>query len=153
MQESDQNACVSNFQRQSTDEMPPEISPTNDSYRSAYRSARVRNMPTLEQLIAPLAQNFATMIESNFNKEACLSPFNSKRAPSISVRDYLARLARFSRCSPESFLIAVIYIDRYIQERPDEIINSLNFHKLNNKTLPYFSGERVQIQRRSHVEQ
>ncbi len=126
MQESDNRECAPKIQ---CPLRPTPAQKTSDSYRRAYNSAKIRNTPTLEQLVGPLAQNFSSMIENNSSLTIGCSPFNSKKAPGISVRDYLARLARYSRCSAESFLLAVVYIDRYFQERPKEFLCALNFHK------------------------
>lgn len=42
------------------------------------------------------------------------SRYHSSRVPAIPVTDYLKRIAKYSRCSPESLLIAIIYLDRYV---------------------------------------
>jgi hypothetical protein len=41
------------------------------------------------------------------------SHYHSSRIPGVSVNDYLKRIAKYSRCSPESFVITLIYLDRY----------------------------------------
>eukprot|EP00759_Apiculatamorpha_spiralis_P003093 PhF_6_TR11515/c0_g1_i3/m.18428 len=44
----------------------------------------------------------------------CTSPFHSVSIPPITIRDYVARFARHSSCSPESLLIAILYMMRYV---------------------------------------
>lgn len=40
--------------------------------------------------------------------------FHSTRIPQISVWDYARRIARYSYCSPECFVLSIIYLDRYV---------------------------------------
>lgn len=51
------------------------------------------------------------------------------RAPSISVKSYLERIAKYANCSGECFVLALVYIDRLIQ-RNNFVINSLNVHRI-----------------------
>jgi hypothetical protein len=59
-----------------------------------------------------------------------LSKFHSVRAPAISIKDYLLRIAKYAACSGECFVLALVYIDRIIQNNPTFIVNSLNIHRL-----------------------
>jgi len=59
-----------------------------------------------------------------------LSKFHSVRAPAISIKDYLLRIAKYATCSGECFVLALVYIDRIIQNNPSFIVNSLNIHRL-----------------------
>jgi len=40
--------------------------------------------------------------------------FHSCRVPPISVADYVARISRYSKCSPECCAIALVYMDRFL---------------------------------------
>ena len=40
--------------------------------------------------------------------------FHSCRVPPISVSDYVARIYRYSKCSPECCVIALVYMDRFL---------------------------------------
>lgn len=42
--------------------------------------------------------------------------FHSSRTPQISMWDYMKRIAKYSACSPECFIISVILVDRYVEE-------------------------------------
>jgi len=59
-----------------------------------------------------------------------LSKFHSVRAPAISIKDYLLRIAKYAACSGECFVLALVYIDRIIQNNPSFIVSSLNIHRL-----------------------
>jgi hypothetical protein len=59
-----------------------------------------------------------------------ISKFHALRPPQISIKDYLARIARYAQCSKECFVLALVYIDRIIQTNHSFIVNSLNIHRL-----------------------
>ena len=42
------------------------------------------------------------------------SRYHSSRIPGITLMDYLRRVGKYSRCSPECLIIAVVYLDRYV---------------------------------------
>eukprot|EP01114_Cavostelium_apophysatum_P010934 TRINITY_DN2508_c0_g1_i2.p1 TRINITY_DN2508_c0_g1~~TRINITY_DN2508_c0_g1_i2.p1 ORF type:complete len:253 (+),score=58.05 TRINITY_DN2508_c0_g1_i2:369-1127(+) len=64
--------------------------------------------------------------ESNAN-DNCPS-FNAQVPPDISIEHYFQRIIRYTPCSPECFLIAVIYIDQVIQKHK-VVLNTLNIHR------------------------
>ncbi|KAI4301800.1 hypothetical protein L6164_035044 [Bauhinia variegata] len=55
--------------------------------------------------------------------------FHSTKTPNISVRHYIERIFKYSRCSPSCFVIAQIYMDRFFQHRGG-YLTSLNVHRL-----------------------
>ncbi|KAJ4784547.1 Cyclin-P4-1 [Rhynchospora pubera] len=57
------------------------------------------------------------------------SAFQGLTKPTISVRDYLERIFRFAGCSPSCYVVAYIYLDRYLQRHPTVTIDSLNVHR------------------------
>jgi len=59
-----------------------------------------------------------------------VSKFHALRPPGISIKDYLARISKYSACSGECFVLALVYIDRIIQSNPTFVVNSLNIHRL-----------------------
>jgi hypothetical protein len=59
-----------------------------------------------------------------------ISKFHALKAPPISIKDYLVRIAKYSHCSNECFVLALVYIDRIIQGNPSFIVNSLNIHRI-----------------------
>eukprot|EP00499_Haloplacidia_sp_CaronLabIsolate_P012247 CAMPEP_0196772278 /NCGR_PEP_ID=MMETSP1104-20130614/2147_1 /TAXON_ID=33652 /ORGANISM="Cafeteria sp., Strain Caron Lab Isolate" /LENGTH=255 /DNA_ID=CAMNT_0042142411 /DNA_START=173 /DNA_END=937 /DNA_ORIENTATION=+ len=58
-----------------------------------------------------------------------ITRFHAQRVPSISVHDYLSRVQKYSACSAECFVLALIYIDRLIQMN-SFVVNSLNVHRV-----------------------
>ena len=58
------------------------------------------------------------------------SKFHAIYPPQITMRAYLARIAKYAMCSGECFVLALVYIDRIIEFNPHFIVNSLNIHRL-----------------------
>jgi len=56
--------------------------------------------------------------------------FHALRAPQITVKSYIDRIAKYSNCSEECFVLALIYIDRLIKRNGNFLVNSLNVHRL-----------------------
>eukprot|EP00494_Astrolonche_serrata_P022670 UN22927 len=59
-----------------------------------------------------------------------MSKFHALHPPPITIEDYLERIAKYSCCSEECFVLALIYIDRLIQCNPAFLVNSLNVHRI-----------------------
>eukprot|EP00742_Colponemidia_sp_Colp-10_P018530 GILJ01021410.1.p1 GENE.GILJ01021410.1~~GILJ01021410.1.p1 ORF type:complete len:172 (-),score=21.32 GILJ01021410.1:533-1048(-) len=52
--------------------------------------------------------------ENRHMENSTQSKFHSSRVPQITMWDYLKRIAKYSACSPECFIISIIYLDRYV---------------------------------------
>ncbi|KAH9578919.1 Cyclin PHO80-like [Trypanosoma melophagium] len=66
-----------------------------------------------------LAQLMAMALQQRCSEQRELeslhqTSFHSSRVPHISLRDYVSRIAKYSGCSPECFVLMIIYIDRYV---------------------------------------
>jgi len=68
-------------------------------------------------------------VPASFNKTNNCTVFNAQVAPEISVEKYFERIIRYTPCSPECFLIAVLYIDQIIYKH-NLLVTSLNVHRL-----------------------
>ncbi|MBA0796977.1 hypothetical protein Gohar_007705 [Gossypium harknessii] len=55
--------------------------------------------------------------------------FHGSRAPSLNLRQYVERIFKYCKCSNSCFVVAVIYIDRFLQ-RMDAYLTSLSVHRL-----------------------
>jgi len=68
---------------------------------------------------------------SNRGKQThSMTCFHSARAPSISVKDYLARMQRFLGCSGECYILSLLYIDRLVKRRSWIQVTALSCHRL-----------------------
>lgn len=61
--------------------------------------------------------------------DAQVTKFHALRAPSISILQYLERIHKYASCSTESFVLALIFIDRLIQ-RNNFLLTHLNVHRV-----------------------
>lgn len=59
-----------------------------------------------------------------------ITRFHALRPPQITVKYYLQRIAKYSNCSEECFVLSLIYIDRLIRTNGNFLVNSLNVHRL-----------------------
>ena len=56
--------------------------------------------------------------------------FHAGKIPSISVRGYIDRMAKFMKCTEETFVLALIYIDRITTRNKKLVINVHCIHRL-----------------------
>jgi hypothetical protein len=63
-----------------------------------------------------------------------LSAFRATARPDISVRSYMARIARFAGCSPACYVVAYVYLDRLLRRgrrgRGALAVDSYSVHRL-----------------------
>jgi hypothetical protein len=56
--------------------------------------------------------------------------FHASKPPSMPIYEYLKRLEEFMKCSDESFILALIYLDRITERESDFVINHFCIHRL-----------------------
>mmetsp|Transcript_24119 Transcript_24119/g.33071 ORF Transcript_24119/g.33071 Transcript_24119/m.33071 type:complete len:219 (+) Transcript_24119:1147-1803(+) len=56
--------------------------------------------------------------------------FHAPRVPSISIRQYVERIVSYAPCTVECFVVALIYLDRIIQNQSPLFVNSRTIHRL-----------------------
>lgn len=61
--------------------------------------------------------------------EDVLTVFHGSRAPPVSIQQYFDRLFKYAGCSPSCFIVAYIYVDRYLQQT-ETFLTSFNVHRL-----------------------
>ncbi|KAK8498909.1 hypothetical protein V6N13_045923 [Hibiscus sabdariffa] len=87
-----------------------------------------RILSLLSSLLEKSVQKNETESETvNFKDTVAI--FHGLRAPTISIQHYIDRIFKYAGCSPSCFLVAYIYVDRFIQ-RTDVHLTSLNVHRL-----------------------
>jgi len=62
--------------------------------------------------------------------DSAITRFHALEAPQITINYFLRRIAKYSNCSGECFVLALIYIDRLLHENDNFLVNSLNVHRL-----------------------
>lgn len=81
-------------------------------------------------IVSMITTIFKEILQETDNiKNPKLTKFNSKFKPGISLQDYMNRLNKCFKCSQESFILALIYIDRITENICNFIVNSFNIHR------------------------
>ncbi|XP_042474991.1 cyclin-P3-1-like [Macadamia integrifolia] len=87
-----------------------------------------RVLSLLSSLLERCVQKNEKLLDTTKKKDT-VTTFHGLRVPSLGIRKYIDRIFKYSCCSPSCFVIAYIYIDRFIQ-RMDVHLTSLNVHRL-----------------------
>lgn len=92
---------------------------------------RVVGSPKILSIIARLleksVQKNEMLLETMEIKDVTI--FHGLREPTISIQQYIDRIFKYAACSPSCFIIAHIYMDRFLQ-KTDGHLTSLNVHRL-----------------------
>ncbi|KXZ50651.1 CYCU1 protein [Gonium pectorale] len=59
-----------------------------------------------------------------------LTVFHGLRPPPIGLQAYLERVAKYTKCSPVCFIMALVYMDHLAQRDPDMLPTPFNVHRL-----------------------
>ncbi|KAL8192822.1 hypothetical protein R6Q57_027270 [Mikania cordata] len=88
-------------------------------------------IPNLISLLSSLLQRVAESNDLNRPLQTQkLSIFYGLIRPDISIQNYLERIFRYANCSPSCYVVAYVYLDRFVKKQPYLPINSLNVHRL-----------------------
>ncbi|MQL84330.1 hypothetical protein Taro_016822 [Colocasia esculenta] len=82
----------------------------------------------LASLLERSVQKNEKLLEAIKKKES-VTVFHGLRAPNLSIRRYIERIFKYSKCSPSCFVLAQVYMDRFLQQ-PNMHLTSLNVHRL-----------------------
>ncbi|CAD8182897.1 unnamed protein product [Paramecium octaurelia] len=58
------------------------------------------------------------------------SPFHTSRTPSISIENYIQRIAKYAHCNSVCFVFALIYLDKIQEMHQNVVLNSNCIHRL-----------------------
>jgi hypothetical protein len=102
----------------------PETSTAEERGNSAEDNMVIAD-PFFAQCVGELLHKWATA--PGVKKKS--SSFDSATCPSLSLHDYVALMFTYMRCSAESYVAAVVYIDRLV-ERQKFVVSDRNVHRL-----------------------
>jgi hypothetical protein len=95
------------------------------------------DMPRVVAALAGILERVAERNDAAATAElsAAVAPASAFRAttkPGISVRAYMARIARFAGCSPACYVVAYVYLDRLLRRgrRLALAVDSYSVHRL-----------------------
>ncbi|XP_056693934.1 cyclin-P3-1 isoform X2 [Spinacia oleracea] len=92
----------------------------------------VLRTPRFLSLLSSLLDNCVqknNMLLETAQIEDVLTVFHGSRAPPVSIQQYFDRMFKYAGCSPSCFIVAYIYVDRYLQQTKT-YLTSLNVHRL-----------------------
>lgn len=92
------------------------------------RTGKPRVLSYLSSLLERSVQKNERLLETTQAKDI-ITIFHGTKAPSLCIGQYIDRIFRYSCCSPSCFIVAHIYMERFVQ-RTCAIITSLNIHRL-----------------------
>lgn len=108
---------------------------SSNDYASLGLCNASNNRPQKPQVLSYLSaflersvQKNERLLETSQAKDI-ITIFHGLRAPSLSIEQYIDRIFKYSCCSPSCFVVAHIYLDRFIQ-RTSLFLTSLNIHRL-----------------------
>lgn len=87
-----------------------------------------RVLSLLSSFVERSVERNETLLEGKQIKDV-VTVFHGLRAPTLSVGKYIDRIFKYSGCSPSCFVVAHIYVDRFIQHTEVKL-TSLNVHRL-----------------------
>jgi len=102
-------------------------------------SGGAEDMPRVVAALASILERVADRNDAAAAAElsAVVAPASAFRAttkPGISVRAYMARIARFAGCSPACYVVAYVYLDRLLRRgrrgRGALAVDSYSVHRL-----------------------
>ncbi|KAF5952756.1 hypothetical protein HYC85_010700 [Camellia sinensis] len=88
-------------------------------------------MPKLITFLSSLLHRVAESNDLNrLSRPQKISVFHGLTRPAISIESYLERIFKYANCSPSCFIVAYVYLDRFVQRQPSLPINSFSVHRL-----------------------
>lgn len=92
---------------------------------------RQRIITVLSEVLDRLCdRNNRYLADNEDRHESLVTRFHALRPPTIDIKYYLQRISKYSNCSEECFVLALIFIDRLIRANEKFLVTSLNVHRL-----------------------
>lgn len=82
----------------------------------------------LSTLLERSIEKNESILETSQTKDF-ITIFHGLRAPSLTIQQYIDRIFKYSCCSSSCFVVAYIYMERFI-EQTNSLLTSLNIHRL-----------------------
>ncbi|OMP05017.1 Cyclin P/U [Corchorus capsularis] len=87
-----------------------------------------RILSLLSNILEKSIQRNEKLQEGSRRKEV-VTIFHGSKSPSLSIKQYAERIFKYSKCSNSCYVVALIYIDRFLQQM-GAFLTSLNAHRL-----------------------
>ncbi|XWS58206.1 hypothetical protein CRYUN_Cryun08bG0014700 [Craigia yunnanensis] len=87
-----------------------------------------RVLSLLSSVLERSIQRDEKLLEGSKSKDV-ITIFHGSKSPALSIRQYIERIFKYSKCSNSCFVVALIYIEKFLQLM-DAYLTSLNVHRL-----------------------
>jgi hypothetical protein len=103
-----------------------------DLVQSGGAEVMPRVVASLARILERIAERNDAVVAAAELSVAPASAFRATTKPGISVRAYMARIARFAGCSPACYVVAYVYLDRLLRRgrRLALAVDSYSVHRL-----------------------
>ncbi|CDP03631.1 unnamed protein product [Coffea canephora] len=91
-------------------------------------TGKPRLLSYLSSLLERSVEKNERFLETTQTKDV-ITVFHGSKAPSLGIGLYIERIFKYSCCSPSCFIVAYIYVERFIK-RTNAVVTSLNVHRL-----------------------
>lgn len=81
-------------------------------------------------VVDAVIQVLETYVSTTVSNSSIKTNFHTSRAPNISIRNYLRRLEQYMKCTQESYVVALIYLDRVTALKPEIVLSNFCIHRL-----------------------
>ena len=116
-------------------------------YASIYQKSKLGALIKKEELVTRIATDLQAFALQADPTDHIPSMFDIADPSKISIHNYLIRVGQHSKCSPESLVLSLIYMDRYVA-LSQLVVTRKNMHRCLKKTLFYSSSPGNEVQRR-----
>jgi len=82
-----------------------------------------------DQICCWVAKSLQAMSRASKPSEQ-MSGFRSVSQPPLSLRSYAARIQEYFMCTPECFVLSLVYIERIVKRNPQIMVTDLTCHRL-----------------------
>ena len=100
----------------------------NNKINNETESEKMKIIENISDLLSDICDEYKNDFNSQ-NKNNLLKPFLSKRIPSISIKDYLIRLNKYTKLNNSTIILILIYIDKICNFNNFKL-SYYNIHKL-----------------------
>lgn len=121
-------------------------------YASVYQLLGLSGLMNKAELVGKIAKTLRDFALQAGQTVAVPSMFDTANPSKISIHDYLVRVSQHTKCSPESLIISLILLDRYV-EMSLMVVTAKNVHRFFEKTVFHSCCSCHKVQRRRPPQQ
>lgn len=97
-------------------------------YESYYERLQIPQ-PNTRNLALRISGVLENLVRVNIDCPSAETLFDMKQPPKIGLRDYIRRIIDYAHNSPESWVLALILVERYVGTKEGVHVHQLNIYK------------------------